>query len=93
MTTPQIQVYTKPNCSQCVQTKNALEMLGVPETAIEFVKLEEKPELIPMIKEKYRAQSAPVVVVNDNNFWSGFNMDKLKAFAASLAPVTSPCAI
>lgn len=94
MTTPAITVYTKPNCGQCVQTKNALDMLGIKETQVEFVALEKNPDLIPMVKEKYKAQSAPVVVVDDQNFWSGFNMDKLKAFATSLAtPAISPCAI
>ena len=51
-----LKVYTKQNCSQCVQTKNYLKAKNV-----EFIEIEVKDEDIEDLAERSKAFSFPVI--------------------------------
>lgn len=71
-------VYTKSNCINCERTKDMLFNLDAP---FETVNLEENPEAMEKIMAmNFRA--APVVVT-DSDSWSGFNEQKIRAYARS----------
>ena len=67
-----ITVYTKPSCVQCDATKRLLTKLRLAFTAIDATADE---EVYNMLVEK-GFKSMPVVNV-DNEWWSGFNPDKI----------------
>lgn len=91
MSQHKVTIYTKPNCGQCVQTKNAFKMKGLTDDDINEVDLTKRPELIPALKEKFKALSAPIVETPDGSGWFGFNMAKINEFFAAQEP--SPCTI
>ena len=80
-----VTVYTKPQCGQCVQTKNRLEKLEIPFT--------EESVLDHLEEFKQRGHlAAPVVIVTDDGDggtpvlmgeWSGYrdsNINALKLY-------------
>jgi glutaredoxin-like protein NrdH len=80
-----VTVYSMPNCVQCKNTYAFLDKYGVDYTTID---IKEDPSAM-LILEKYNFQSAPVVVVeNEDNedAWCGFRGDKIKELAASRVP-------
>lgn len=68
-----ITVYTKPACVQCNATYRALDAAGIE---YETVDLTVNANTIEQVKALGYLQ-APVVVVNDNEHWSGFRPDKI----------------
>lgn len=71
-----VTVYTKPQCVQCDATKRALSSSRVE---YETVDITEDPDALATVKALRYAQ-APVVVTNEDH-WSGFRPDKIKALA------------
>lgn len=75
-----IDVYSKPNCQQCVATYRKLKALGLPFNSIDVT---EDAEAAAFVKSMNYAQ-APVVVVregeNIKEHWSGFRPDLLKKY-------------
>ena len=69
-----ITVYTKPLCVQCDATKRALNKLGFD---YDLVDLTEDELALEQVKALGYAQ-APVVVTNEDH-WSGYRPDKIKA--------------
>ena len=74
-----ITVYTKPACVQCNATYKALEKRGV---AYETVDISLDAEARDYVMALGYLQ-APVVVVSQDNHWSGFRPDRIKALAGS----------
>ncbi len=72
-----ITVYTKPSCVQCNATYRALDAKGI---SYEIVDLSESDAALEYVKELGYAQ-APVVVVDDQDHWSGFRPDKIERIA------------
>ena len=73
-----VRVYTKPSCVQCTMTKNLLGAHGV--------ELIEEDITAPGNTEAAKAlglMSAPVVVADDE-YWAGFQPEKIKQLAARL---------
>ncbi len=69
-------IYTKDNCIQCDATKNALDRNGI---AYQLINLDREPAHL----EKLRAlgyRQVPVVMAEQDN-WSGFRPDKIKALS------------
>ena len=73
-----VTVYTKPQCGQCVQTKNRLEKLEIPFT--------EESVLDHLEEFKQRGHlAAPVVIVTDDGDggssvvreWSGYSEQRI----------------
>jgi glutaredoxin-like protein NrdH len=68
----EVTVYTKPNCVQCDATKRTLDKLGV---AYKTIDATTDDAVYNMLVEK--GFKAMPVVNADNEWWSGFNPDKL----------------
>ena len=80
-----VTVYSKPQCVQCDATKRELRKLGAE---FRTVDLTETPEALEYVTEELGYAQAPVVVVEDGteqNHWSGFRPDKIKAAVATAA--------
>lgn len=71
-----VKVYSNPNCVQCKMTKMQLKQRNIN---FEEIDLSTNPEAKEMIKAKGFKQ-APVVIT-ENDAWSGFVPDKIKALA------------
>lgn len=74
-----VEVYSKPNCVQCTQTKKALEKQGVEYVAIDLTADEKAFEFVT---GELGHRAAPVVVIKDNNggivkSWAGFQPELL----------------
>lgn len=76
--TADVTLYTKSFCPACKSTKDLLQKLNV-----EFVEIniEEDPKILDFLKSQ-NFSSAPVVFTNDDS-WSGFKPDKIRALAVS----------
>lgn len=79
-----VTLYSKPQCVQCDATKRTLRKVGLGFTEVD---LTESESALEYVTEDLGYAQAPVVVVEDGteqNHWSGFRPDKIKA-AASIA--------
>lgn len=76
----QLTVYSKPNCVQCNATYRALDAKGIRYNIVDLTKSDAALEYV---KELGYAQ-APVVVVDDEDHWSGFRPDKIDRVAKHL---------
>ena len=72
-----VTVYTKPSCVQCNATYRALDAKGID---YEVCDLTEDPVALERMKSLGYMQ-APVVVVDDQDHWSGFRPDKIERVA------------
>lgn len=71
-----ITVYTKPNCMQCQMTYRALDSANLE---YEVVDITEVPAALEYVTEELGYRQAPVVVVvDDDDHWSGFQPDQIK---------------
>lgn len=75
-----IDVYSKPNCQQCVATYRKLKSMGLPFNSTDIT---EDAEAAAFVRSLNYAQ-APVVVVREGaqirEHWSGFRPDLLKKY-------------
>ena len=69
-------VYSKPDCSACRVTYRALESKGIPYRVVDVT---ESAAALEYITQELGYSQAPVVVVDDNDHWSGFRPDKIVA--------------
>jgi glutaredoxin-like protein NrdH len=70
-----ITVYTKPACVQCKATYRELEKLHLEYQSIDLTQDDEAMALVASLGYS----SAPVVVVDENEHWSGFRPDRVAA--------------
>lgn len=80
-------VYSKPNCVQCNATYRALDAKGfVKGTDYVIVDLaaEENAGALEYVKDLGYSQ-APVVVVDDEDHWSGFQPAEIDRIAQALS--------
>lgn len=75
-----ITVYSKPSCVQCTATYKAMDKLGLPYDVVDLA--EDEAALTQILAMGY--QQAPVVVA-DEQHWSGFRPDLIKATATRTA--------
>ena len=80
MTEHTITVYTKPACVQCNATYKALDKQGLEYTVIDISEDSTARDYVMGLGYL----QAPVVVVDDEHF-SGFRPDRIKALAARAA--------
>ena len=73
-----VKVYTLPSCVQCDSTQRMLK-----KNSIEFeeVDMSADPIALEMVKS-LGYTSAPVVIVDEIDHWSGFRMDKIQNLSA-----------
>ncbi len=79
-TRAQVVVYSKPSCVQCNATYRALDSKGI---RFEVVNLAEDPAALEYVTEDLGYLQAPVVVVDDDDHWSGFRPDHIDRIAAA----------
>jgi glutaredoxin-like protein NrdH len=77
-----ITVYTTgPACMQCRLTKTALAAAGL---CYQEIDVRRAPEALHYIQQELGYTQAPVVVVDDEDHWSGFQPDQIHRVAAIL---------
>jgi len=74
-----ITVYSKSQCGQCDATKLILDKADVPYTVIDIF---DDPATLPYL-QGLGHMAAPVVVVDENTHWAGFNREKLGALVGA----------
>ena len=72
-----ITVYTKPACVQCHATYKALDKQGLTYQVVDISADDDARDYVMSLGY----QQAPVVVVDDDEHWSGFRPDRVKALA------------
>ncbi|KKX99532.1 glutaredoxin-like protein NrdH [Microbacterium sp. Ag1] len=73
-------VYSKPSCVQCNATYRALDAKGIPYRVVD---LSQDDAALEYVKDLGYAQ-APVVVVDDQDHWAGFNPIEIDRIAAHM---------
>lgn len=76
MTTPEVTVYSKPNCGDCVATKELLKEIDVPFQ--EILVLPGSEEMRELKAKKVRQMP---YVVTEQSSWTGFNEQKIRDLA------------
>lgn len=77
-----ITVYTTgPSCARCTLTKRVLNQKGVPYIEVD---IRDNPAAREYVVEDLGYTEAPVVVVTDEDHWSGFRPDHIDRVAAAL---------
>ncbi len=74
-----ITVYSKPQCVQCTATYRALDRAGLD---YDVVDISENPAARDYVTEELGYMQAPVVVVDNQDHWSGFRPDHISRLAA-----------
>lgn len=72
-----VTLYSKPLCVQCDATKRALNKTGIPYDVVDITQDE---EALAQVKAMGYVQ-APVVITDEDR-WTGFRPDKIKALPA-----------
>lgn len=76
-----ITVYTKPACVQCHTTYKALDKQGLDYQVIDISTDDTARDYVMALGYL----QAPVVVAGDDDHWSGFRPDRIKALASTAA--------
>lgn len=77
-----ITVYTTgPACMQCRLTKTALSAVGL---GFEEIDVRQAPDALDFIQNELGYSQAPVVVVDDEDHWCGFQPDQIRRVATLL---------
>ena len=71
---------TGPSCHLCYTTKIHLRRRGIP---FEEVRLDQSPLLAEKVRE-LGFTTAPVVLLDEDDVWSGYSSDQLDALAADV---------
>lgn len=75
-----IDIYSLPNCSKCRATKTAMVGRGLVEGrdwTEHDLSLPENEAARAWVMEDLGYQEAPIVVIADDDHWSGFRPDKI----------------
>lgn len=72
-----VTVYSKPGCVQCNATYRALDKKGIEYKTVD---MSQDLEALEMVKS-LNYQQAPVIYVDEETHWSGFNPDKIEELA------------
>ena len=80
-----ITVYTKLACVQCHATFKALDKHGI---AYETVDITQDADARDRVMSLGYLQ-APVVMVDDDEHWSGFRLDRIKALSRRSTGITA----
>lgn len=75
-----IDIYSLPNCAQCRSTKTAIAGRGLVEGEdwVEHdLSLPENESARAWVMEDLGYRQAPIVIIDEDNHWSGFRPDKI----------------
>lgn len=76
-----ITIYSKPSCVQCDATYRALTKHELEYTVVDVTT---NPAALTYVTEELGYNQAPIVVVDDQDHWSGYNPGQIKRLAAHL---------
>jgi len=76
-----VTVLTTPNCVQCDATKRTLDRKGIPYEVIPVGDTGEGRE----IANRLGAMSAPVVILENGDWWAGYRPDRISAIQVPVA--------
>ena len=76
---PNVVLYSKPRCGQCVATAKALTSRGIPFVKVDITQDENATARVHALGY----QSLPVVTAGDMH-WSGFQLTKIDQLSAAL---------
>ncbi|RFA11785.1 NrdH-redoxin [Subtercola boreus] len=76
MSATTVVVYVKPDCAACRATYRALDSRGITYRVVDVT---ENAAALGYITQELGYSQAPVVVVDDNDHWSGFRPDRIVA--------------
>ena len=77
-----ITVYTTgPACMQCRLTKTALTTAGLD---FEEIDLRQSPAALEYVQDELGYTQAPIVVIDDQDHWAGFQPDQIPRIATTL---------
>lgn len=77
-----IVVYSTPNCAMCRYTKKQFDTLGLSYQDIDITQDEDAAKDVRRILQTLGSNLLPVVVT-DNETWSGFRINKIRALGTS----------
>lgn len=80
MQQPGIVVYVTPSCPQCMLTKKVLDAKGV---TYQVVDVTQNANALAYVQDDLGYSQAPVVVVSDEDHWSGFRPDLIATHIAA----------
>ncbi|MBS4462273.1 glutaredoxin family protein [Aerococcaceae bacterium zg-B36] len=66
-----ITMYTKDSCAKCISSKMTLKMKNIEYNEVEITENHEE------FLERYQADTFPVIVLDNGEYWFGFNPKKL----------------
>ena len=69
-----VKLFSKPGCGQCIATERAFKSKGVD---YEYVDLSTDEEAVATIKS-LGYLGAPVVYLDEDTHWTGFQLDKIE---------------
>lgn len=75
-----IDLYSLPSCVQCNATKRAFQTQGLVENqdwTEHDLSLPENESARAWVMEDLGYMQAPIVIIDDDNHWSGFRPDKI----------------
>lgn len=75
-----VTVFTKAQCGQCIWTKKRFEKLGV---RFDEVRVDQAPEWVDRLRAA-GYETAPVVLVGDEDIWGGYSSDSIDEWAREL---------
>lgn len=79
-----ITLYTKPTgCFGCKQTKEKFDAAGVPYEDIDITD-PANAEALAYVTEELKYSQVPIVVVDDEDHWSGLDPDNITRICARL---------
>lgn len=76
-----ITIFTGPGCGGCITTKAHFRKRGVP---FDEIRLDQNPDWAERLKE-HGFSSVPVVLVGDEDVWSGYSSDAVEEWAEIMA--------
>lgn len=82
-TTAPLTIYSTPNCIQCTMTYKRLDRAGIDYDVVDLSDEANASEL-QWVTEDLGYTQAPVVVINDQDHWSGFRPDQIKRITTTL---------
>jgi glutaredoxin-like protein NrdH len=72
-----VTVYSKPDCPQCHMTHKALDKHGIPYDTVDVTQDKDAYDYVMGLGYN----SAPIVVVDDDNHWSGFRPERIRSLS------------
>ncbi|MFS0703245.1 glutaredoxin domain-containing protein [Cellulomonas sp. 179-A 9B4 NHS] len=75
-------VYSTPGCVQCTATYRALDKIGASSVVVDLAD-ETNAAAREWVTEDLGYSQAPIVVIDENQHWSGYRPDRIATLATT----------